>query len=118
MEMRPLAKEEGDLMGMESEMPHRRKKMLKLRETLLSVQEERIQGSSVGYSVEEAVSIMRAAVRTADGYGLSIEAYEQREEAIKLRAKLEAEEQARLSGAPTYTLEEARKRLEDIYQEG
>lgn len=43
--------------------------MLKLREMLLSVQEDRIQGSSVGCSVEEAVSIMQAAVRTADGYG-------------------------------------------------
>ena len=36
----------------------------------------------------------------------------------KLRAKLEAAEQARLSGAPTYTLEESRKRLEAIYQRG
>ena len=49
---------------------------------------------------------------------MSIEAFEQREETLKLRAKLEAAEQARLSGAPTYTLEEARKRLEAIYQNG
>ena len=34
----------------------------------------------------------------------------------KLRAKLEAAEVARLSGAPDYTLEESRKRLEVIYQ--
>ena len=33
-------------------------------------------------------------------------------------AVLEAAEQARLSGAPTYTLEESRKRLEAIYQRG
>ena len=39
---------------------------------------------------------------------MSIEAFEQREEALKLRAKLEAAEAARLSGAPTYTLEESR----------
>ena len=49
---------------------------------------------------------------------MSIEAFEQREETLKLRAKLEAAEQARLSGAPTYTLEESRKRLEAIYQRG
>lgn len=68
MEMRPLADEEGNLVGMEIEMHRRRKKMLKLCETLLSVQEDRIQGSSVGYSVEEAILIMQAAVRKADGY--------------------------------------------------
>ena len=49
---------------------------------------------------------------------MSIEAFEQREETLKLRAKLEAAEQARLAGAPTYTLEESRKRLEAIYQRG
>ena len=43
---------------------------------------------------------------------MSIEAFEQREETLKLRAKLEAAEQARLSGAPAYTLEESRKLLE------
>ena len=46
---------------------------------------------------------------------MSIEAFEQREEALKLRAKLEAAEQARLSGQPTYSMEESRKRLEAIY---
>ena len=49
---------------------------------------------------------------------MSIEAFEQREEALKLRAKLEAAEQARLAGTPTYTLDESRKRLEAIYQHG
>ena len=43
---------------------------------------------------------------------------EQHEETLKLRAKLEAAEEARLSGAPAYTLEESRKRLEAIYQRG
>ena len=41
---------------------------------------------------------------------------EQREETLKLRAKLEAAEASRLSGAPAYTWEESRKRLEVIYQ--
>ena len=40
---------------------------------------------------------------------------EQREETLNLRAKLEAAEAARLSGAPAYTLEESRKRMEAIY---
>ena len=41
---------------------------------------------------------------------------EQREETLKLRAKLEAAEAARLSGAPAYTLEESKKRMKAIYQ--
>lgn len=49
---------------------------------------------------------------------MSIEAFEQREETLKLRAKLEAAEEARLVGAPVYTLEESRKRLEAIYAHG
>ena len=49
---------------------------------------------------------------------MSIEAFEQREETLKLRAKLEAAEEARLVGAPAYTLEESRKRLEAIYSHG
>ena len=47
---------------------------------------------------------------------LAHEKTEQHEETLKLRAKLEAAEAARLSSAPTYTLEESRKRLEVIYQ--
>ena len=41
--------------------------------------------------------------------------YERREEVLKLRAKLEAVEQARLSGQNTLSIEESRQRLEDIY---
>ena len=46
---------------------------------------------------------------------MSIDAYERREEVLKLRAKIEAAEQARLSGQPVYSIEESRKRLEAIY---
>ena len=49
---------------------------------------------------------------------MSIEAFEQREETLKLRAKLEVAEQSRQSGAPTYTPTESRKRLEAIYRRG
>ena len=49
-------------------------------------------------------------------FDLAYKEAEQREETLKLRAKLEAAEAARLSGAPAYTLEESRKRMEAIYQ--
>ena len=43
---------------------------------------------------------------------MSIDAYERREEVLKLRAKLE---QSRLSRQNTLSIEESRQRLEDIY---
>jgi len=48
---------------------------------------------------------------------MSIDAFERREEILKLRAKLAAAEQLRLSGQPGFTLEESRRRLEEIYGE-
>ena len=67
---------------------------------------------------EEAEPIYITKNGEGDLVVMSIEAFEQREETLKLRAKLEAAEQARLCGAPAYTLEESRKRLEAIYQRG
>lgn len=49
---------------------------------------------------------------------MSIEAFEQREELIRMRAKIDAAEDARCSGAPTYSVAESKKRLEDIYKRG
>lgn len=46
---------------------------------------------------------------------MSIEAFERREEILRLRAKLAAAEQSRLSEQPTVSMEESRKRLEAIY---
>lgn len=46
---------------------------------------------------------------------MSIEAFERREELWKLRAKLAAAEEIRLSGQPGFSLEESRQRLEAIY---
>lgn len=46
---------------------------------------------------------------------MSIDAFEKREEIIKLRAKLELAEQSRLAGEPTFTLEKSKQRLEMIY---
>ncbi|MEY8404937.1 type II toxin-antitoxin system Phd/YefM family antitoxin [Oscillospiraceae bacterium 44-34] len=46
---------------------------------------------------------------------MSIDAFERREEVLKLRAKLAAAEQSRLSGQPAVSIEESRNRLEEIY---
>lgn len=46
---------------------------------------------------------------------MSIEAFERREEILRLRAKLAAAEQSRLSGQPAVSMEESRKRLEATY---
>ena len=64
--------------------------------------------------------IIKSSTALRNNYGmisdLAHKEAEQREETLNLRAKLEAAEAARLSGAPAYTLEESRKRLEAIYQ--
>lgn len=49
---------------------------------------------------------------------MSIEAFEQREELIRMRAKLDAAEDARRAGAPTYSAAESKMRLEEIYKRG
>ena len=59
---------EGDLVVMDIGTYNRREKMLKLREELLAVEEDRMRGSK-GYSVEEVTAMMRNAIREAEGYG-------------------------------------------------
>lgn len=46
---------------------------------------------------------------------MSIEAFEQREELYRLRAKLAAAEQLRLAGHDGLSLAESRARLEEVY---
>lgn len=53
---------EGDLVVMDIEAFTRREKMLKLREELLAVEEERLHGAR-DHSVEEVVGMMEAAIR-------------------------------------------------------
>ena len=67
---------------------------------------------------EEAEPIYITKNGEGDLVVMSIEAFEEREETLRLRAKLDAAEQVRLSGAPTYSLAESRKRVEAIYQNG
>ena len=46
---------------------------------------------------------------------MSSGAFERREEVLKLRARLAAAEQSRLSGQPPCSIQESRARLEEIY---
>ena len=59
---------EGDLVVMDIETYNRREKMLKLREELLAVEEDRVRGSK-GYSVNEVAAMMRNAIEEAAGHG-------------------------------------------------
>ena len=59
---------EGDLVVMDMETFNRREKMLKLREELLAVEEDRMRGSK-GYSVEEVTAMMSSAIKEAAGHG-------------------------------------------------
>jgi len=69
--------------------------------------------SNLAHEAQEPIYI------TKNGEGdlvvMSIEAFEKREEVIRLRAKLDSAELSRVSGEPTYTLEQSRQRLEEIY---
>ena len=53
---------EGDLVVMDIETYNRREKMLKLREELIAVEEDRLHGSR-GYSVNEVTVMMREAIK-------------------------------------------------------
>ena len=59
---------EGDLVVMDIETYNRREKMLKLREELLAVEEDRMRGSK-GYSVDEVTAMMRSAIKEAAVHG-------------------------------------------------
>ena len=59
---------EGDLVVMDIGTYNRREKMLKLREELLAVEEDRMHGSK-GCSVDEVAAMMRNAIKEAAGHG-------------------------------------------------
>ena len=59
---------EGDLVVMDMDTYNRREKMLKLREELLAVEEDRMHGSN-GYSVDEVSAMMRSAIQEAANRG-------------------------------------------------
>lgn len=57
-----------DLVVMDIETYNRREKMLKLREELLAVEEDRMHGSN-GYSVDDVSAMMRSAIQEAANRG-------------------------------------------------
>ena len=59
---------EGDLVVMDIETYNRREKMLKLREELLAVEEDKMRGSK-GYSVDDVAAMMRSAIKETEGHG-------------------------------------------------
>ena len=59
---------EGDLVVMDIETYNRREKMLKLREELLAVEEDRMNGNK-GYPVEEVAAMMRSVIQEASNRG-------------------------------------------------
>lgn len=61
---------EGDLVVMDMETYNRREKMLKLREELLSVEEDRLHGHK-GYSVSQVTAMMRNAINEVANGGKS-----------------------------------------------
>ena len=69
--------------------------------------------SSLARDTEEPIYI------TKNGEGdivvMSIEAFEKREQILKLRSKIMVAEASRLSSEPTVSLGEARKRIEEKY---
>lgn len=69
--------------------------------------------SSLAHKVAEPIYI------TKNGEGdivvMSIEAFEKREQVLKLRSRIMTAENARLSGEPTVSLVDARTRIEEKY---
>lgn len=71
--------------------------------------------SSLAHNTEEPIYI------TKNGEGdivvMSIEAFEKREQILKMRFKIMVAEASRVSGEPTVSLDEARKRIEQKYND-
>ena len=69
--------------------------------------------SSLAHQTQEPIFI------TKNGEGdlvvMSVEAYEERDKALKHREAVLEAELSRLSGEPTFTIEEMRTRLKEIY---
>ena len=59
---------EGDLVVMDIEAFSRREKMLALRETLLDIERDRVNGAKY-YSVDEVDAELRRAIAEASGHG-------------------------------------------------
>ena len=71
--------------------------------------------SNLAHEAQEPIYI------TKNGEGdlvvMSIDAFEKRDALIRLRSRLESAEQSRITGEPTFTLEESKARLEKLYEQ-
>ncbi len=59
---------EGDLVVMDIDTYNRKEKMLKLREALLTVEEDRLHGNE-GYSISEVAAMMQDAIEEVTKHG-------------------------------------------------
>jgi len=71
--------------------------------------------SSLAYNTEEPIYITKNVEE--DIVVMSIEAFEKREQILKMRFKIMVAEASRVSGEPTVSLDEARKRIEKKYSD-
>lgn len=66
MNIKPPENGECNLVVTDIKTYSRREKMLKLRENLLAVEEDRLNGSK-GYSIEETIELMRSSIAEVTG---------------------------------------------------
>lgn len=66
--------------------------------------------SELAHEAQEPIYITKNS--EGDLVVIGIDAFESREETFRLREKLEAAEQSRLAGEPTFTVEESRARIQ------
>ncbi|MBR4424994.1 MAG: type II toxin-antitoxin system Phd/YefM family antitoxin [Oscillospiraceae bacterium] len=81
-----------------------------------SLRNEYLQISALAKSTGEPIFITNKG--EADGVFMSVEAFEQREKMLAHRASILEAELARLSGGPTYSIEDVRSRLKEKYRNG
>lgn len=81
-----------------------------------SLRNEYLQISALAKASGEPIYITNKG--EADGVFMSVEAFEQREKMLAHRASILEAELARLSGSPTFSVQDVRTRLKEKYRNG
>ncbi len=81
-----------------------------------SLRNEYLQISALAKASGEPIYITNKG--EADGVFMSVEAFEQREKMLAHRASILEAELARLSGSPTFSVQDVRARLKEKYRNG